>query len=121
MQEDWNSDQPIYKQLRNKVAGLIMSGSFEEGEPLPSVRQVASQSKINHITVSKAYQELVDDHILESRRGLGMFVLSGARDKLIAQEREKFIQNELPVLLARLSHLEISVDDLMILINKKGE
>ena len=117
MQDNWNDDQPIYRQLREKVAGLIMNGSFKEGDSVPSVRQVAAESKINHLTVSKAYQELVDEGVLEMKRGRGMFVLPGAKDKLVSQERDKFISEELPALLSRLSHLNISVDELLGLIN----
>jgi GntR family transcriptional regulator len=112
MPENWNDDQPIYKQLRERVAGLIMSGSFKEGDSIPSVRNVAAESRVNHLTVAKAYQELVDEGVLEMKRGRGMFVVDGARDKLQDQERIKFISEELPALLARLKQLNISVQEL---------
>ena len=113
MSENWNDDQPIYKQLRDKVARLIMSGAFVEGDAIPSVRQVAAESQINHLTVAKAYQELVDIGVLEMKRGRGMFVVNGARDKLCAFEREKFIADELPALVSRLSQLNISIEELI--------
>jgi len=118
MSEHWNNAQPIYKQLRDRVAGLIMSGSFEEGAAIPSVRKVSAEEQINHLTVAKAYQELVDEGVLEMRRGRGMFVLSGARERLCSMERDKFKRDELPALLERLSHLNISVDELIKLIKK---
>lgn len=121
MPENWNDDQPIYKQLRDRVAGLIMDGTFKEGEPVPSVRQVSAESQINHLTVAKAYQELVDEGVLEMKRGRGMFVLPGARDTLRAQERDKFINAELPALMARMAHLGISIEELITLIRKEGD
>lgn len=96
MQDSWRDDQPIYRQLHERILGLILKGSIKEGEPVPSVRQVAADYQINHLTVAKAYQELVDAGLVEKRRGLGMFVLPGAREKAITAEREKFIQFELP-------------------------
>lgn len=113
MPENWNDDQPIYKQLRDRVAGLIMDGSFAEGEAVPSVRNVAADSKINHLTVAKAYQELVDQGVLEMLRGRGMFVVQGAREKLVELERAKFKNEELPALLARLDHLGFTTDELI--------
>jgi GntR family transcriptional regulator len=121
MSDNWNDDQPIYKQLRDRVAGLIMDGSFAEGDAVPSVRTVAAESKINHLTVGKAYQELVDQGVLEMMRGRGMFVMSGARDKLRDLEQSKFISDELPALLARLSSLGISIDQLIELLKAEDE
>ena len=121
MQDNWNDDQPIYKQLRDRVAGLILDGIYKEGDAVPSVRQVAAEAKINHLTVSKAYQELVDEGILQMRRGRGMFVVEGARDSLLAQEREKFINNELPSLISRMIHLGISLEDLVSMVKEKEE
>jgi GntR family transcriptional regulator len=109
---NWNDDQPIYRQLREKIVSLILSGTFKEGDPLPSVRQVSSDYQINHITVSKAYQELVDMQLVESRRGMGMFVLDGAKQKLHQLEKDKFIQIELPALAQRLRDLGITTDEL---------
>ena len=112
MSDNWNNDQPIYKQLRDRVAGLIMDGAIAEGQAVPSVRQVSAEQKINHITVAKAYQELVDEGVLEMRRGRGMFVLDGARIKLVAAERTKFEEIEVPALVKRLAHLGMSIDEL---------
>jgi GntR family transcriptional regulator len=110
---NWNDDQPIYRQLRDKIVALIISGTFKEGEPLPSVRQVSSDYQINHITVSKAYQELVDMGLVEARRGMGMYVLEGAQQKLHSVEKEKFISAEVPALLARMRQLGISKKELI--------
>jgi GntR family transcriptional regulator len=110
---NWNGDQPIYRQLREKIVALIISGAFKEGEPLPSVRQVSSDYQINHITVSKAYQELVDMELVEARRGMGMYVLEGAQQKLHRIEKEKFISTEVPALLVRMHQLGISKKELI--------
>ena len=120
MPDNWSDDQPIYKQLRERVAGLIMNGSFREGDPIPSVRNVAAESNINHLTVSKAYQELVDEGVLEMKRGRGMFVVEGAHDKLQNEERNKFISEELPALLGRIQHLDISVNELVSLLKSEN-
>lgn len=106
-------DQPIYRQLREKIVALILSGAFKEGDPLPSVRQVASDYQINHITVSKAYQELVDMELVEVRRGMGMYVLPNAQQKLHAMEKEKFITAEVPALLLRMRQLGITKKELI--------
>ena len=112
MPNSWNNDQPIYKQLRDRVAGLVMDGAIAEGDSVPSVRQVSAEQKINHITVAKAYQELVEEGVLEMKRGKGMFVLDGARQKLITAERTKFEEFEVPALLERITHLGISISEL---------
>lgn len=122
MSISWNDDQPIYRQLREKIVSLILSGTFNEGDPLPSVRQVSSDYQINHITVSKAYQELVDMQLVESRRGMGMFVVEGAQQKLHMLEKEKFLKVELPALAKRLTDLGITTDELIqALLAVKGE
>lgn len=108
----WNDEQPIYRQLRERIVSLILAGTFKEGDALPSVRQVASEYQINHITVSKAYQELVDMQLVEARRGMGMYVMEGAQGRLHLLEKEKFLSSELPALLARIQDLGISVDEL---------
>ena len=117
----WNDDQPIYRQLRERIVGLMLTGVFKEGDPLPSVRQVASDYQINHLTVSKAYQELVDMQLVEVKRGMGMFVVYGAQEKLHMIEKEKFITNELPALLVRISNLGISAQELCSAILKSSE
>jgi len=113
MTENWDDKSPIYRQLRERVASLIMDGTFAEGESIPSVRQVSSDFKINHLTVSKAYQELVDAGILEMRRGRGMFVVSGAQAKLLAESRLNFETQELPKVVNRAQQVGISVSELI--------
>ena len=102
---EWNDKQPIYKQLRELVVERIIDGSFLEGEAVPSVRQVASDYQINHLTVAKAYQELVEDGLLEKRRGLGMFVVDGAQAALTDHEQQKFFEDELPAFAERVQML----------------
>jgi GntR family transcriptional regulator len=117
----WNDDQPIYRQLRERIVGLMLTGAFKEGDPLPSVRQVASDYQINHLTVSKAYQELVDMQLVEAKRGMGMYVMPGAQEKLHSIEKDKFLTNELPALLSRISNLGISAQELCNAILKTSE
>ncbi|MFT5481590.1 MAG: GntR family transcriptional regulator [Halieaceae bacterium] len=110
MTKEWNESQPIYLQLREQVVGCLMDGTFSEGEAVPSVRQVSSEYQINHLTVAKAYQELVDDGLLEKRRGLGMFVVEGARQTLLQNEQKKFIDKELPDFATRVKQLGLDID-----------
>jgi len=98
---------------------MILDGTLAEGEALPSVRTVASEFQLNPITVSKSYQALVDEDLVEKRRGLGMFVLAGARKKLIASERDKFLNEEWPSTLKRISQLGLTVEELLIKAQKK--
>lgn len=121
MQEQWKDDQPIYRQLRDRVVGLILEGAYQEGDAIPSVRSVSSEFQINHITVSKAYQELVEEGLVEKRRGLGMFVIDGAREKILNVEREKFLSTELPQLLQRIVQLGISKEELIEKIQQVNE
>ncbi|MEO0367379.1 MAG: GntR family transcriptional regulator [Pseudomonadota bacterium] len=116
MTDNWNDNTPIYRQIRDRVVRAIMDGSFVEGDSIPSVRSVAAESKVNHLTVGKAYQELVDEGVLEMRRGLGMFVKEGARATLLALEKEKFISSELPALVQRIQGLGISIEEIVSLI-----
>jgi GntR family transcriptional regulator len=109
----WNDSVPIYRQLRERVVAMILDGALNEGDPLPSVRQVAADFQINPLTVSKAYQELVDDQLVEKRRGLGMFVTDGAREALLKSERERFLREEWPALYARLQRLGLDLKTLM--------
>lgn len=118
----WNEEQPIYRQLRDRIIELMLSQSIKEGEALPSVRQVSSDYQINHLTVSKAYQELVDMQLVESKRGMGMFVVDGAFSRLHQIEKEKFMQTELPSFLNRIAHLGISKEELCsAILNHKDE
>src|SRR5213596_3872447 len=96
MQSEWKDGQPIYRQLRDRVVAMILDGVLNEGDSLPSVRNVAAEYRVNPLTVLKGYQQLVDEELVEKRRGLGMFVKAGARDLLLEGEREKFLAEEWP-------------------------
>lgn len=109
----WNDSTPIYRQLRDRVVAMILDGVLKQGDALPSVRQVAADFQINPITVSKAYQELVDENLVEKRRGLGMYVTEGARGALMKSERERFLTEEWPPLYARLTRLGLTLQELM--------
>lgn len=109
----WNDSVPIYRQLHQRVVAMILDGALNEGDALPSVRQVAAEYQINPLTVSKAYQELVDEQLVEKRRGLGMFVIEGAREALLKSERERFLREEWPMLYSRLQRLGLDLKTLM--------
>jgi GntR family transcriptional regulator len=109
----WNDNAPIYRQLRDRVVAMILDGVLKQGDALPSVRQVAADFQLNPITVSKAYQELVDDQLVEKRRGLGMYVAEGARKALLHSERERFLREEWPMLRARLERLGLDLATLL--------
>jgi GntR family transcriptional regulator len=112
MNREWNDRQPIYRQLRDHVVAMILDGALSEGDPLPSVRNVAADYQINPLTVLKAYQELVDGQLVEARRGLGMFVNEGARNRLLKGEREKFLAEEWPRIAATIERLGITPEEL---------
>lgn len=109
----WNDNTPIYRQLRDRVVAMILDGVLKPGDALPSVRQVAADFQINPITVSKAYQELVDENLVEKRRGLGMYVNEGARSALLKSERDRFMNEEWPPLAARLERMGIDLATLL--------
>lgn len=113
MQNDWNDNQPIYIQLREKVIGLILDEVLKDGDALPSVRNVSAEYRVNPITVSKAYQTLVDDQLITKKRGLGMFVQDGARAQLLESEKQKFIHQEWPEIKLRIERLGLAVDELL--------
>ena len=113
METQWREDQPIYLQLKDRVKGMILDGSLSEGEALPSVRKVAGQFQVNPITVMKAYQLLVDDSIVEKRRGIGMYCLEGARARLLEQEKLQFITEEWPRIVTQMRQLGIVPGDLL--------
>ena len=117
----WNDSTPIYRQLRDRVVGMILDGVLKPGDPLPSVRQVAGDFQINPITVSKAYQELVDENLVEKRRGLGMYVSEGARAALMKSERERFLKEEWPALFARIQRMNLDLGTLIKNADNKGE
>ncbi len=108
----WNDQTPIFKQLKEKVVELIIDGEVEEGEAVPSVRHVAAEYQINPLTVSKAYQELVDENVLEKKRGLGMFVMNGAKQKLFDEEQRLFLEIEWPKILTRIQRLGLTLEQL---------
>ncbi len=113
MSVTWNDNVPIYRQLRERVVAMILDGTLNEGDALPSVRQVAADYQINPLTVSKAYQELVDEQLVEKRRGLGMFVTDGARQTLLRSERERFLREEWPLLAERIQRLGLDIGQLL--------
>ncbi len=120
MTVEWNDKQPIYRQLRDMVAERIMDGSFPEGEAIPSVRQVSADYKINHLTVGKAYQQLVDEGLLEKRRGLGMFVTVGACCALTSNEKQQFIDEEVSAFLERAKVLGMDTQEVVGLLLETG-
>jgi GntR family transcriptional regulator len=113
MSADWNDSQPIYWQLKERTMAMILDGTLAEGDALPSVRTVASEFQLNPITVSKSYQALVDDGVVEKQRGLGMFVKVGARAQLLESERTKFLEEEWPALLNRIEQLGLDINKLL--------
>ena len=113
MSTRWDDNQPIYWQLRERTVAAIIDGTLAEGQPLPSVRQVAVDFQVNPLTVSKAYQSLVDDDLIEKRRGVGMFVRDGARGRLLQSEREHFLNEEWPRLAEKIRQLGLSLEELI--------
>ena len=113
MSTHWNDSQPIYWQLKERTVAMILDGTLGEGEALPSVRTVASEFQLNPITVSKSYQALVDEGLVEKRRGLGMFVCEGAFKKLVTSERDKFLNEEWPATINRVSQLGLDIKELL--------
>ena len=110
---EWNDSQPIYRQLRDRVIAMILDSVLKEGDPLPSVRTVAADYRVNPLTVLKAYQQLADEQIVEKRRGIGMFVKAAVRQQLLRDERQRFLQEEWPVVLATLQRLGLKAEDLL--------
>jgi GntR family transcriptional regulator len=110
---EWNDSQPIYRQLRDRGVHMILDGVLKEGDPLPSVRNVAAEYRVNPLTVLKAYQQLVDEQLVEKKRGLGMFVKAGARDLLLKGEREKFLTEQWPRIAATIQRLGITPKELL--------
>jgi GntR family transcriptional regulator len=113
MHREWNDSQPIYRQLRDRVVHMILDGLLKEGNPLPSVRNVSAEYRVNPLTVLKAYQELVSEELVESRRGLGMFVKPGARDMLLKGERQKFLKEHWPRVHATIRRLGLDAKELL--------
>ncbi len=115
---EWNDSQPIYRQLRDRVVAMILDGVLKEGDPLPSVRTVAADYRVNPLTVLKGYQELVDEELIESKRGLGMFVRAGAKELLLKNERRNFLKEEWPRIQATIQRLGLKQEELL---NGPGE
>ena len=112
MDPNWNDNQPIYRQLRDRMVALILEGALKEGDPLPSVRAVAADYRLNPLTVLKGYQQLVDERLVEKRRGRGRFVSEGARQLLLAGERKRFLTEEWPHILAVIHRLGFTAEEL---------
>jgi GntR family transcriptional regulator len=113
MEPNWSDNQPIYRQLRDRVVAMILEDTLKEGDPLPSVRSVAAEYQINPLTVLKGYQALVDEDLVEKRRGLGMFVKPGARRNLMKNEREQFLKSEWPLIVQRIQRLDFDTQELL--------
>ena len=109
----WSDGAPIYRQLKDRVIAMMLDGLLKPGDPLPSVRQIAAEYQLNPITVSRAYQELADESLIEKRRGLGMYVSDGAPQKLLNSERERFLREEWPAVLIRIERLGLTLDKLL--------
>jgi GntR family transcriptional regulator len=121
MDPKWNEDQPIYRQLRDRVVAMILEGVLRDGDALPSVRNVAAEYRLNPLTVLKGYQELVDKGLVEKKRGRGMFVNEGARTQLFKNERHRFIKEEWPVIAATIDRLGLDPVELLGAMKASGE
>ena len=113
MSDEWNDNQPIYRQLRDRVVAMILDGEIQEGDPLPSVRTVAADYRVNPLTVLKSYQQLVDEQIVEKRRGIGMFIKTGVRQQLLRDRRRRFLSEEWPAILATIRRLGFTPQELL--------
>jgi GntR family transcriptional regulator len=120
MDSEWNDNQPIYRQLRDRVVAMILDGVLREGDPLPSVRNVAADSRINPLTVLKAYEKLVDEGLVEKRRGLGMFVNPGAPEQLLQAERQRFLNEQWPGIHATIQRLGLEPQELLMAVGNGG-
>ena len=120
MDSEWNDSQPIYRQLRDRVVAMILDGALKEGDPLPSVRNVAAEYRVNPLTVLKAYQQLVGEELVETKRGLGMFVKAGARELLLKGERQKFLAEQWPRIAATIQRLGITPKELLKAANQRS-
>ena len=109
----WTNEQPIYQQVRDHIVSLIIDGVLKSGDPIPSVRQMAVEGGVNPLTVSKAYQELVDLEIVEKRRGLGMFIKNSAKKQLLKLEKDKFLKNNWPKIVKKANQLDIDLSELI--------
>ena len=121
MDREWNDSQPIYRQLRDRVVAMILDGVLKEGDPLPSVRTVAAEYRVNPLTVLKGYQQLVDECLVETKRGRGMFINAGARSLLLQGERQKFLAEEWPRISANIQRLGLKTEELLKAANRKSK
>jgi GntR family transcriptional regulator len=121
MDGEWNDSQPIYRQLRDRVVALILDGVLKEGDPLPSVRTVAAEYRVNPITVLKGYQQLVDEELVETKRGRGMFIKTGAHQLLLAAERDRFLAEQWPRIHATIQRLGLTPEELLAAATAKQE
>jgi GntR family transcriptional regulator len=117
----WSDGAPIYRQLKDRVIAMMLDGLLKPGDALPSVRQVAAEYQLNPITVSRAYQELADEALVEKRRGLGMYVTEEAAKKLLSSERDRFLREEWPLVLERIQRLGLSMQELLKPAHQGGE
>ena len=113
MDPEWNDSQPIYRQIRDRVVAMMLDGVLTEGDPLPSVRNVAAEYRVNPLTVLKGYQQLVDERLVEKKRGLGLFMNTGARELLLSGERQKFLEEQWPEIRATILRLGLTQRDLL--------
>ncbi|HLU07328.1 MAG TPA: GntR family transcriptional regulator [Woeseiaceae bacterium] len=120
MDPKWNEDAPIYRQLRDRVVAMILEGVLSDGDALPSVRNVAAEYRLNPLTVLKGYQELVDEGLVEKKRGRGMFVTDGARKNLLKDERQRFVEKEWPKIAATIERLGLDVGELLAGVGQAG-
>ncbi|HEY2052198.1 MAG TPA: GntR family transcriptional regulator [Caulobacteraceae bacterium] len=120
MDPDWNDAQPIYRQIRDRVVAMILDGVVGDGDPLPSVRAVAAENRVNPLTVLKGYQQLADEQLVETRRGRGMFVIEGARSRLLADERQRFLKEQWPGVAATIRRLGLDARELLAASNDDG-
>jgi len=120
MDREWNDSQPIYRQIRDRVVAMILDGVLSEGDPLPSVRNVAAEYRVNPLTVLKSYQQLADEKLVEKRRGLGMFINTGARNLLMQGERQKFLAEQWPRISATIQRLGLTAEELLDAAQSRG-
>ena len=113
MDREWNDSQPIYRQIRDRVVAMILDGVLKEGDPLPSVRTVAAEYRVNPLTVLKGYQQLSDEQLVETKRGRGMFINAGAHALLLQSERQKFLSEEWPKVSATIQRLGLTPQELL--------
>jgi len=121
MDPKWNEDAPIYRQLRDRVVAMILEGALSDGDALPSVRNVAAEYRLNPLTVLKGYQELVDEGLVEKKRGRGMFVTEGARKNLLKDERQRFLETEWPKVAATIERLGLDAEALLARVSRSAE